>query len=135
MAKKTKNICSICGQEYYGYGNNAQPINNGRCCDECNRMAVIPMRILLGKVWEDIENRIENVVEMKTDSGFTFFYHKTEGIITDGHKIYISDITDDNVNTALYIIDVLTQYYTYRICKYKYLEEDYKEFFGKTLNK
>ena len=47
MAKKTKNICSICGQEYYGYGNNAQPINNGRCCNECNRTKVVPFRIAM----------------------------------------------------------------------------------------
>lgn len=37
--------CSICGKQYEGFGNNAQPVNNGRCCDECNREVVIPMRI------------------------------------------------------------------------------------------
>lgn len=26
-------------------GNNAQPINDGRCCDECNRNVVIPERL------------------------------------------------------------------------------------------
>ena len=45
--EKKKNICSICGQEYYGYGNNAQPINNGRCCNECNRTKVVPFRIAM----------------------------------------------------------------------------------------
>ena len=39
-----KYICSICGEEYIGYGNNAQPVNDGRCCDECNRRTVIPIR-------------------------------------------------------------------------------------------
>ena len=24
-------ICSICGKHYEGYGNNAQPVNDGRC--------------------------------------------------------------------------------------------------------
>ena len=37
--------CSICGKHYEGYGDNAQPVNNGRCCDECNRTVVIPRRI------------------------------------------------------------------------------------------
>ncbi len=37
--------CSICGKKYDGYGNNAQPVNNGRCCDECNIKVVIPRRI------------------------------------------------------------------------------------------
>ena len=38
-------ICSICKQQFYGYGNNAQPVNNGRCCAYCNDMIVIPARM------------------------------------------------------------------------------------------
>lgn len=45
MLKIDEHICSICGKKYDGYGNNAQPINDGRCCDECNRKVVIPIRI------------------------------------------------------------------------------------------
>lgn len=37
--------CSICGKKYEGYGNNAQPVNDGRCCDQCNTLIVIPRRI------------------------------------------------------------------------------------------
>ncbi len=49
MEKTTNNIieqknCSICGEEYVGYGNNAHPVNNGRCCDICNMLVVIPTR-------------------------------------------------------------------------------------------
>jgi hypothetical protein len=40
-----ENICSICRNIYTGYGNNAQPINDGRCCDDCNSVVVIPTRI------------------------------------------------------------------------------------------
>ncbi len=36
----TNQKCSICKKEYEGYGNNAQPINNGRCCDECDQLVV-----------------------------------------------------------------------------------------------
>ena len=43
-------ICSICGKEGSGYGNNAYPINSGRCCNECNSMYVIPER--LKRIWE-----------------------------------------------------------------------------------
>ena len=42
---KNQKICSICGKSYEGYGNNAQPVNNGRCCDKCNATVVIPRRI------------------------------------------------------------------------------------------
>ena len=34
-------ICSICGRVSVGFGNNAQPINNGRCCDECNLIVIM----------------------------------------------------------------------------------------------
>ena len=37
--------CSICGKNYKGYGNNAQPINDGECCDKCNFTAVVPTRL------------------------------------------------------------------------------------------
>ena len=42
--------CSICGKEIekignWESGNNAQPINNGRCCDKCNTEIVIPKRL------------------------------------------------------------------------------------------
>lgn len=38
-------VCSICKGNYVGYGNNAYPVNDGRCCDECNREVVIQARI------------------------------------------------------------------------------------------
>lgn len=50
MEKTTNNIieqkiCSICGEKYVGYGNNSHPVNNGRCCDICNMLVVIPTRL------------------------------------------------------------------------------------------
>jgi hypothetical protein len=47
--------CSICGgpfteleKSYWlGGGHNAQPINDGRCCGECNDNVVIPARFRL----------------------------------------------------------------------------------------
>jgi hypothetical protein len=54
--------CSICNNEidkqyllkdgsadatvYWEDGHNAQPINNGRCCTDCNYSAVIPARLM-----------------------------------------------------------------------------------------
>lgn len=53
MANNNEDLlkCSICNNPIevngYGwkYGNNAQPINDGRCCDLCNFMYVIPARL------------------------------------------------------------------------------------------
>lgn len=39
-----KKVCSICGITFIGWGNNAQPVNNGICCDKCNYTVVIPSR-------------------------------------------------------------------------------------------
>ena len=44
MSTKETKICSICGKPYTGWGNNAYPVNNGRCCDHCNTTKVIPAR-------------------------------------------------------------------------------------------
>lgn len=52
MKRPTKELlkCSICGNiiepNAFGWsdGNNAQPINGGRCCDICNMEYVIPAR-------------------------------------------------------------------------------------------
>jgi hypothetical protein len=43
--------CSICDTvimpDPSGWtgGNNAQPVNDGRCCNDCNTRVVIPMRL------------------------------------------------------------------------------------------
>jgi hypothetical protein len=57
MTKTTKNkplICSICKAPILPHplsgwagGNNAEPVNSGRCCDDCDYKVVIPMRIAL----------------------------------------------------------------------------------------
>ena len=33
--------CSICNEKIEGFGNNAQPINDGICCDDCNTLVII----------------------------------------------------------------------------------------------
>lgn len=45
MANNEIRKCSICGKEFTGWGNNAMPVNDGRCCDHCNSTVVIPRRI------------------------------------------------------------------------------------------
>lgn len=38
--------CCICGKEFIGYGNNAEPIKKGVCCDSCNMKYIIRSRIM-----------------------------------------------------------------------------------------
>ena len=45
--EKKKEECCICKKLIKGYGHNANPVVNGRCCDKCNLDIVIPIRIKL----------------------------------------------------------------------------------------
>ena len=48
--------CCICGDVYWGFGNNPYPYDKNpkhRCCDDCNTMFVIPSRI-------ELVNRVVN---------------------------------------------------------------------------
>jgi len=36
--------CSICPKPYIGFGNSAEPVKQGYCCDSCNESVVIPTR-------------------------------------------------------------------------------------------
>jgi hypothetical protein len=37
--------CCLCKKKVKGYGNNASPVGEGRCCDKCNYDKVLPRRI------------------------------------------------------------------------------------------
>ena len=41
----SQNVCSITGETYDGYGNNAYPFE-GRCSDKANELYVIPARLM-----------------------------------------------------------------------------------------
>ena len=42
---KSLTKCSICTKILQGFGNNAEPVSAGRCCNTCNTIIVIPERI------------------------------------------------------------------------------------------
>ena len=53
---KTDTRCSICsgpldvkrtpdGKVYWTQGENAEPVNSGRCCESCNFAVVLPARL------------------------------------------------------------------------------------------
>ena len=51
-----KKPCSICFKFFDGYGNNAQPINDGLCCDNCNRLVILE-RIRIWRTTNDTKKR------------------------------------------------------------------------------
>ena len=42
--KEKKFDCVICKKSFAGWGNNAAPVADGKCCDDCNGAVVIPAR-------------------------------------------------------------------------------------------
>lgn len=42
--------CCICGKLIKGWGNNAEPVAPGKCCDECNAVVVIPSRLFRSRL-------------------------------------------------------------------------------------
>jgi hypothetical protein len=46
-------VCDICSQSYKGYGHNAAPVKEGRCCDTCHWHVVLPARFNLGNIAKD----------------------------------------------------------------------------------
>ena len=39
--------CVLCRESFIGYGNNPEPLSEGRCCNHCDEAYVIPARIHL----------------------------------------------------------------------------------------
>ena len=125
-----KKICSICGKQYEGYGNNAQPLNEYSCCDECNTRVVIPIRMYSNRLQKIIDNGESKVfvVESKRYDDVTYYYIKDKQILTDFKKMFVRDITLKKLKSAIKKLDVL-YCYTYLICDYNYLSNLYKEDF------
>jgi len=49
-------VCCICGNVYTGYGNNAEPVMEGRCCNDCNISKVLPVRMMIYNLRPDNYN-------------------------------------------------------------------------------
>lgn len=45
--------CSICGNMFTGWGNNPQPFDGESCCDDCNDRFVVPVRMVLGRSYDN----------------------------------------------------------------------------------
>jgi hypothetical protein len=60
VEKEDVKICSICSRIFTEWGNNAEPVNSGICCDSCNSNVVIPTRFSFAfqnKKGEDIDTQ------------------------------------------------------------------------------
>ena len=85
-------VCVICKKEYEGYGNNAEPIAKGMCCDNCNTTYVIPARLKQLKV----ENKLkDSTLQEYEDVRKNLGEEKWKALMNylDAHKdILLSDV-------------------------------------------
>ena len=45
---RVRNKCCICGEYFWGYGNDSYPVKDkGECCNKCNQEEVVPARLRL----------------------------------------------------------------------------------------
>ena len=58
--KNVKRKCCICQREFEGYGNNAEPVSPGVCCDDCNMSVVVPARC---QAWRESGELFRQVAE------------------------------------------------------------------------
>jgi hypothetical protein len=61
--------CSICNASYTGHGHNAWPVNNGRCCDLCEGMTVIPIRMARRDIAEQRLEKLRDAVKSISKRG------------------------------------------------------------------
>ena len=91
--------CSICQNEIqavgdWTQGNNAEPVNDGRCCDHCNATVVIPARLTQMRQPRKIE--IEYTNDERADRGALALL------------AYAKNRQDDESWDATTIIDLMT---------------------------
>ena len=78
--------CVICGKDFDGWGNNAWPVKDGICCDECNAEKVIPERLKQLNLKEDKEEKEIPDISVKGDTLTVDIDKEPEVEITDGEK-------------------------------------------------
>ena len=71
--------CCFCGVDYGRYGNNAQPLFDGRCCNDCNTELVIPARISMmfgaESEYEDMQSLFDMMKKQATKfTGMTILF-------------------------------------------------------------
>ncbi len=71
--------CSLCDNTINGFGNNAQPLKDDRCCDTCNTTKVIPARLSgIGKEKQTNENKVINFYDSCMTDGLNPAYWDEE---------------------------------------------------------
>ena len=122
-----KKICSICGKQYEGYGNNAQPISNDKCCDMCYHVFVFRYKEL-GNAINSAKERDKIVPIKKTlTNEVQLEYLEEYSMLTDYGKVFIREITADSLNDAISKLEIMYNHHIVLDWNYNQLTEQYNE--------
>lgn len=103
--------CCICGKSFIGYGNNPAPVKSeGVCCDDCNRLVVIPKRFSLSTSDSPNKTKCKScgafIIWIKTikgksmpcNAGKVFYIENVNGkdiIVTPNGEVVRGDINEN----------------------------------------
>ena len=119
-----KQFCCICGEEYTGYGNNAEPYKKGRCCDQCNRKFVIPSRLnkLRNSKNESLKLTEEELKNWCSDNDANYY---TQDI--KNNKVIIRGLKEDLAEYDFKTKELKVFHYSATTTQEQDLEDDYDD--------
>ena len=87
--------CCICGKEFIDYGNNAEPVRRGICCNSCNARYIIASRLLgaANASYEIVKTHKEKEVIKQKLISKNFTLYQSMAYNEHGHNIE----TEENV--------------------------------------
>jgi hypothetical protein len=97
---KTKK-CSICKEEFYGWGNNANPVNNGICCNKCN-FSTIGIQNIDNHIsmCSDIKNKCNLELSLsRIEEKLNFLIHNNKSNKTDSR--FVISFSNDNITSLI----------------------------------
>ena len=96
-----KQVCCICGKEYTGYGNNAEPVCSGRCCDECNTKVVIPERFKNINLSErfDLKKALNEIDKTTCETDFLNLYESCK--LNNEDKVELANLVTKGNNKLI----------------------------------
>lgn len=117
--------CCICGKEFEGQGNNANPVKDGTCCDDCNENVVLPARI----GWIKIENwRIEELTGYVPQTTFYMDFSIAEKFGVEAIKETYTDAFNGWKSNEVYITE-LTMVLNWKIHRWWQVNEEYAKLY------
>ena len=83
-----KKKCSICLSMYEGYGNNAEPLNKGICCDGCNWKVISARLEVFGITSTNQPTNQPSTNQQKSEFLLDYFSKQLKHLNKNSHNYY-----------------------------------------------